>query len=416
MPPHLKHRAAEIARSCGWSLRRRNGLLEIRPKEGQAYRVLTMRLLASKQNVATAGAFSFVRSWLPQDDLADKAAFEAIHRYARGQLAKGGPEKWEGVRLVIATASDEELPVTLRAVYRDEVLPHMPEALCFGLRISPYFQSRLALVRHLVSMEGLPALHDRQRTPGFLAAYGLAGNLLVGFQPYIVPALILTSPWALGLMAFRVGGLVVFVFDHPVLLRPPSRTCGLDDLYRPTTLFEVEFEASEPPPQIDAPEVERFLTWWLQRLNVLLGALSDPRFFVDQRGCFEPRRQFVTLLSIERLFSAIQGVLSDARYGYARLGQAFEVLDLLEGLGYGDYERTASPERLGGMVEELGKTLPRHVARVALPTCLRAAQAIRDVADGFAPDLRVGGGISVMPKSGGSREILSTDKVSLATK
>src|SRR5688572_13728463 len=104
-----------------------------------------------------------------------------------------------------------------------------------------------------------------------------------------------------------------------------------------------------------------------------------PARYTDGNGTHDPRAHFGTLLSLERLFGSLQDLLASTyRDEFARRSLLFDVLDLLEGLRFGDFRTLLTVRRARAALERVrstgaGASLP------ALPTCEAAVDALERV-------------------------------------
>lgn len=61
----------------------------------------------------------------------------------------------------------------------------------------------------------------------------------------------------------------------------------------------------------------------------------------------------------------------------------FDALDLLEGMGWGDYQRTLDPQRAQKVLSRLEREVPGSVDKIMLDRCRRALSSLAEIQDGF---------------------------------
>jgi hypothetical protein len=160
-----------------------------------------------------------------------------------------------------------------------------------------------------------------------------------------------------------------------------------------------------PRPDFASADVEAGLRWWVNGMNHLLGVLLDPAQYVGADGYFDVRPHLGALLSFERLFACVQTLLMYShRDEFVRRTLMFDALDLLEGLGAGDYRATVRISRVDQKLERLRNELPGPVANLFLARCEAAADALRSAADGFFIEARRKNGLLRVKRDNGSWE------------
>jgi hypothetical protein len=206
----------------------------------------------------------------------------------------------------------------------------------------------------------------------------------LGTAPTIEVALAATSPWVLGISATRVGaGLIVVLFGHPEPGRGDIFASELIQLYQPRLLSSAD-RVVQPQPTVTATQIEALLRWWIGQLNKLFGVVLDPANYPNRGNSYNAQAHYGSLLSLDRLFACVLGVLIYARRDeFLRKLLLFDCLDLLEGFHQGPYEQLCNPRTVREQLNELTTSLPAEVAQLLLPRCHRAVEALEQVQDGF---------------------------------
>ncbi|HEX9015003.1 MAG TPA: hypothetical protein VF960_03255 [Chloroflexota bacterium] len=217
------------------------------------------------------------------------------------------------------------------------------------------------------------------RDPGeirlFPAAQGLLRSQMMGFAAYIDPCLMAVSPWLLGMSAFRVGGQLIVLFGTPIAGFRQAQAPEILNILRPLSFPATP--AVLPSPLYSPPEAEGALRWWVTRVNDLFGAALDPSAYTNASGTYDPTAQMGVLMSLERLFTSVQGILAHARRDdFVRAVLFFDVLDLLTGLGFGSWDTLLSAERCRRQLNDLLEQLPADGGRPLMSRAARAVDAL----------------------------------------
>jgi len=293
---------------------------------------------------------------------------------------------WEHFQLANTIATDDELPEFLRGSFT-ELAKQLPNASLWMVRVDRTFLSRKAASRAFFAAQEAPELIKRQQNEfaGFEAGRGLEAIEGLGMAPLLEVGLLAGAPGILGMVAARLPGMVVLLFGHYESGREKGGVSELIDIFRPELLSEtvLDTQAWERP----SPEVlDRYLWWWVGRLNELSGLMIDPALFRKEDGTedgtYDAASHFGFQISLDRLFATIKGILVGSRRdGFSRSILLFQALDLLSGIGLGNYRRLVSPKRVREDVDDLKKILPGEVATIVIPRCERAASALEKLRD-----------------------------------
>ena len=115
------------------------------------------------------------------------------------------------------------------------------------------------------------------------------------------------------------------------------------------------------------------------------GLALDPASYRDESGSFIPARQVGVLMSLERLFVSLQTILTQPRDDFVRSLLLFDVLDVLDGLGFDDWNRMVTLRHVEADLARLKSRLPAGAGSWLLPRCAEAVEALRAAVDGFSP-------------------------------
>jgi len=136
--------------------------------------------------------------------------------------------------------------------------------------------------------------------------------------------------------------------------------------------------------EVTVRDIERMLRWWITRANDVWDTIMDPARYRNDDGSYDARTHFGALLSLERLFACVQGVLvGTAREEFSRMMYLFEALELLGGLGYGTYASTLDYVEVTRKLGTWYRSLPQGVQRLALPRCVYGALSLQRLSAGF---------------------------------
>jgi hypothetical protein len=209
----------------------------------------------------------------------------------------------------------------------------------------------------------------------------LLQSLGYGLDSFFEPALMPTSPWALGVNGIRVGGHAVILFGDALPGFTGKQADDLMDLLRGRS----PLATPTTRPTIEPTRAEEWLRWWVDRINNLLGLILDPSNYQDQNGFYDPGRHLGVLASIEELFSSVQTILADAQKPHHRIRRLFEVIDLLTSLTFGSWESLLRPDRIRREMERLKAVLPAGLQSIALARCVPAIEALDAFGNHFGP-------------------------------
>jgi len=339
-----------------------------------------------------------------QDSLASPDLVELAQREIDRLLALGTRESaWSAFRLLILAAADPDLGLQAHAIY-SSIAYQLRDSSLWMLKVSPKVQSRESIARVLFAASETPEVLDRPPPfEGIPAARGL-GATQDGMGSYLAPAFTVAAPWLLGFGFPRLLGHLILMFGHPEGGRAGGVSGDLIELLAPKLLAEPVRDVLSQP-DCDPEEIRRWIKWWLHRLDLLLSVVSDPSSFVSADGVYDYTRHFAFQLSLDRLFACVSGILIESRRDeFTRRLLMFQALDLLHGMGFGDYVNLLNPEAARSVLGHLEQTLPYEVAKLALPKCRAAVEALGGVTEGFYLTERIADGKLRLARRDGGTE------------
>ena len=292
-----------------------------------------------------------------------------------------------------------------------EFVAEMPDAASWLIEFDSRLTWRLASARVLFAAEANPSvLEPPEGGPGrlFPAGFGFLRSQIYGFATYLEPVLLALSPWLIGVEGVRSGGALVVLFGRALPGLRQAQAAEMLQMFRP-----LGFPGARPTlefPEITRSQQESALRWWVDRLNHLFAMALDVTRYRDGDGYFQASGQMGVLLSLERLFASVQEVLIHVRRDeFARAAMFFDVLDVLEGLGYDSWAAMVTLRTVEGHLQMLRKELPPDAQAVLLPRCEAAVAALREVVAGFAATSAPDGKIR-LPRKGGGEDMLAIDR------
>lgn len=375
-------RLAELAE---WQVRHDGSDVFVAARE--AYRRQPPRLIRLARVVRAADAesarpYEAFGRWLPQDEWRSEDVAARVQALREIQEPASITDAFVSFRLQFMTIHDREVPAFVRDMYLP-IAKAFPGSSVWSLQFSPTLRWRVAAVRMLFGAQQHPEIleqievsADRLPTP-----MGLLPSLGFGMGAFVEPALLPASPWIIGMNCTRAGGQIVILFgqsipgfsgnqaDDPLhLLR------GRSPVVRTTTR-----------PDVAPPVAEKWLEWWVERLNHVLARALNVGSFRAEGGQYDPGLHLGVLASLELLFSGVQGILADSRRPQYRVRQMFDVIDLLAGLSFGSWENLLRPDKVQRQLKELRGTLPVALHELALARCEPAIKGLEQFGADFVP-------------------------------
>ena len=394
-PSTFRMTPEDMARLCGWRLKRRGADIEIclaEAYEGRAFSGLEVVTIADRRTHADPARYTAFDRLRTQDEYIGGGRVRARVLSLPEVANPSDPQDpWVALRLLYLTTPDRDLAGFVKQQF-DGVLDADPDARLFLVRAAPELQWRIATARSLFAAQFAPRdwVPDPDRLSLFPASSALMRSQLQGLSQYVSAPGLTLSPWISIFIAPRLGGSLAIVLGRPLPGATGKQAPELLDVFRP--MGYTGLAQRWPAPVLDARQGEATLRWWVQQINALFSMALDPGRFVTADGTYDLAKQLGLLLSLERLFDAVVGVLTHApRDPYVRLLLMFDTLDLLEGLTPEGWEQMVTASKVAAGLHQLEELLPADVASMLLPRCRAASDALGSLADGFLPSFVIDG-------------------------
>ena len=264
-----------------------------------------------------------------------------------------------------------------------------PSSEVFLIRNAEALALRYAFVRVLVRLIDEPEMFENKPGDGevgraFASGQGFIGDAQLGLSAYLDPLMLALSPWVWGFDAPRRGGVVVYSFGQAVAGRRGEPAELLQQHLPKGATRSQPFPANVTPETITAA-----MAWWVERLDRLFAAISNPANFVDADGAHNPRRQFEVILGVEQLFRLVGSLLAHERDATARRLLLFSCLDTIEGLGCGKFDTKVELRRSTKTLAAVESAVGSAAAPLLLPNARRGVEGLREVQEGFFLPSRV---------------------------
>ena len=142
------------------------------------------------------------------------------------------------------------------------------------------------------------------------------------------------APWLPHTLALEFGAVVDLHRPHPL---------SLNALYEPRVLSPPLNEEGRDAWVNSVPKatLASLLAWWVNRLDLLYGVITDPTRFSTPDGEHDSAGQLAFMLTVERVLADLRSLnASPQAPALVKLGTTFDLLDKLETLlGYGPRSR-----------------------------------------------------------------------------
>ena len=273
------------------------------------------------------------------------------------------------------------------------------------------FSRRLTFMRMLFAQKYTREAVDAVDFAGFPAAQALMKYSSAGFTMFFSPMFLMDSPWVRGNSVMRPNATIIKIFEVPEPGRDIGWTDQLDSFKLDYAGRALLMESKKPNTNLETREV--VLGWWTSSLSELLWVVTDPTRFTDNEGNYEPAVQLGVTLTIERMFvTAIEIMCHKTKDELLRKTLLFDLLDLLEGQGFGDYKKNLSYEKQYKLWSELKISLPTQVVEVFSPVIEDAFNALLDLDSGFWSSVNrtTGNQLLIQRKDGTGRDSISIDR------
>lgn len=384
-PARFKLGLRQLAELAGWEVRRDGGDLRVCVSEryrGERSRLFRLTRLADASNASDPSAYDPFRRWSPQDSL--NASSVSLPPLPELVDPKTVEDFWTAFQLRFLTLPDAAIPDYTREVF-SALVGSMPSASIWSVSFESRLTWRLAAARTLFAAQATPEVLESAAPESrmFPASMAFLRSQGLGFDAYLEPPLVAVAPWIAGVSSHRRGGAVIILFGEAAAGFRDVQTPELLHLFKPSGF--AHSAESMPRPTFEAASAEAALRWWVDRLDELFGLALDVGRYATADGTYDPTAQVGVLLSIERLFQSVLGVLAHAkRDAFVRSLLLFDVVDLLEGLTYSGWKQMFSLKHVQRALAGVEAALPEGAGDALLPRCRRAVDALATVRDGFA--------------------------------
>jgi hypothetical protein len=253
-----------------------------------------------------------------------------------------GEETREGIfwalGLLLLITGNAELRPTLEPQL-DALWTSIPQLTMWLVTAEEAFVSRVRLSQLLFQFQHTPDLDietlmaDERRS---MVAQSLSNGLSTA--DLVQPIFLTFSPAATGFAAPWVPHTIALDFGAAVDLRvkPPA---SLSAVYDPRVLSApVNLDGREAWfNSIPKEQLATLFQWWISRLNLLYGIITDPTRFPNKHGEYDSSDHLAFRLTVERVLADLRIInASPQSPALTRLGATFDLLDKLETLlGYG---------------------------------------------------------------------------------
>lgn len=393
--------AADLSEVAGFDIRVDGTAWEISPNElvaGTSPGLLRVAYIARRD--APEHDLRFLSSWRGLGDDADPA----VHRELERLLGSGDPDLSQFLyasQLSFLCAPDEDLLELVRHGLLESLDRSFPDPRTVFVDYDTRVHARTAFVRSLLAAHHAVDWMNWSPERGLGALSGFTGGVLMGNTTVVDPLLASAFPWLFGMSLTRVGaGLAVALFGRVVPWRPNLVDQDLGEMLLTSHLVAGPVVRAPTTPTIDVNDAVAAVRWWVERADQVLGVLTDPTLY-GADGIYDPRTHAAAIANVERLFASVIALLGHTgRDEYSRQLHLFETLDILEGLGLGGYDQTLSPTSCRHVLDVLEEQLPAPVARVLLPRCVSALDALDVVARSFITERTTPAGIRIDTANG----------------
>ena len=245
--------------------------------------------------------------------------------------------------LLLLVTSNQEIRARLEPQL-DPLWTSLPAMTIWLITASPAFLSRMSLLQLLFQLSHTPDIEPSILVPDHRRSLGAQSlTSRVSIQDVVQPVFLLFSPAATGFAAPWLPHTLAFEFGELIdLRRKPPRS--LSALYDPRVLSAPVTEDMTSDPWANSIPKQTFgslLQWWVSRLNLLYGIITDPTRFSTWDGQHDSAAQLAFLLTVERVLADLRVLNANPQApGLVRFGTTFDLLDKLETLlGYGPRSR-----------------------------------------------------------------------------
>ena len=266
-------------------------------------------------------------------------AVEEINRVANLGTQEG---MLYALRLLMLVTDNAALRPTLEPQL-DGLWASLPNATLWLVTAESPLLPRLSMSQLLFQFEHTPDLDvnalmsDPRRS---LEAQSLTNRIAT--SDVVQPIFLAFSPATTGFAAAWLPHTLALEFGAVVDLRRRAPT-SLNSIYEPRVLSPPVNEDRRKAwiNSIPKASLGTLLAWWINRLDLLFGIITDPTRFSTSEGVLDSGAQLAFRLTVERVLADLQLLnASPQAPALTRLGRTFDLLDKLETLlGYGPKSR-----------------------------------------------------------------------------
>lgn len=306
-------------------------------------------------------------------ELLDLLNFERLAMYATP--VEGLPSRAEYLldilRQMPLAGEESEHPfegAALDIVEIDRVLLHRLKLASIWLRIEQDERLGKGDLTHLKEMH--------QQEQAFGSSTGLYSGVYM-FDAYVDPLLAALAPGVWGFAVVRTFGPLIFSFGRCV---SGSQGDAAEMLQLVSTPGANEKTPMTPLATGAAADA---INWWVERLNLLFGVLSDLAVFTDRTGLYRPEKHLEAMLTVEQIFRRTTSMQVAHRDPNARRTLLFSVLDSIQRTNGWDLDRMCTLSHAQKVLSDLEASVPDGAADIVLPMARQAVDSLQRMQDGF---------------------------------